>query len=69
MLMQVHAVFRCFLLVTRSKGMQVMTYEGQQVCVIKFQGDLPENKGACAASSAVYSAVCYLTGRVKCKHG
>ncbi len=30
---------RCFLMVTRSKGMQVMTYEGQQVCAIKFQGD------------------------------
>lgn len=29
---------RCFLMVTRSKGMQVMTYEGQQVCAVKFQG-------------------------------
>ncbi|DBA75301.1 hypothetical protein WJX77_003211 [Trebouxia sp. C0004] len=33
---------RCFLMVTRSKGMQVMTYEGQQVCAVKFQGLRPE---------------------------
>ncbi len=25
-------------MVTRSKGMQVMTYEGQQVCAVKSQG-------------------------------
>ena len=31
-------IHRCFLMVTRSKGMQVMTYEGQQVCAVKFQG-------------------------------
>lgn len=33
---------RCFLLVSQSKGMQVMTYEGQSTCSIKFQGMRPE---------------------------
>ena len=31
-------VARCFLLVTSSQGMQVVTYEGHQVCTIKFPG-------------------------------
>lgn len=26
------------MMVTRSKGMQVMSYEGRQICTIKFQG-------------------------------
>ncbi|KAL3133954.1 Intraflagellar transport protein 80 [Trebouxia sp. C0010 RCD-2024] len=33
---------RCFLLVTSSQGMQVVTYEGHQVCTINFPGMRPE---------------------------
>ena len=35
-------VARCFLLVTSSQGMQVVTYEGHQVSTMKFPGKAVE---------------------------
>lgn len=64
-------VARCFLLVTSSQGMQVVTYEGQQVCTIKFPGkavhtsqDLaiaasPTNP--CTSPTAVFAILAILT--------